>query len=178
MINYIKQKYPELQVVGGNGESVFVLWKLCTICNILHPPHTELFSASLSLSSGDSCSGQKPHRRWCWCPEGRHGLRLHLHHPGRYSKHSSAVIPAGFRQNPQLVTRQHSNEFIPRTILHSRSPVMACGRPQGTSVYKVAEYARRFGVPVIADGGIQTVGHVVKALALGASTGRKIMIMI
>lgn len=47
--------------------------------------------------------------------------------------------------------------------------VCAVGRGQASAVYRVASVGKIEEIPIIADGGISNTGHVVKALALGAS---------
>jgi IMP dehydrogenase len=45
--------------------------------------------------------------------------------------------------------------------------VNAVGRAQLSSIYACALVARKYGVPVIADGGICNTGCLIKALAIG-----------
>lgn len=47
--------------------------------------------------------------------------------------------------------------------------VCAVGRAQASAVYHVAKFAAKYGVPIVADGGIKSTGHITKALCCGAS---------
>ena len=47
--------------------------------------------------------------------------------------------------------------------------IAGIGVPQITAVYESAQVARRYGIPIIADGGIKYSGDIVKAIAAGGN---------
>ncbi len=49
------------------------------------------------------------------------------------------------------------------------SETTGVGRAQGSAVYECSKIGRRYGIPIIADGGIREAGDITKALALGTS---------
>ena len=46
---------------------------------------------------------------------------------------------------------------------------MACGRSQVSAIYATGLIARKYNIPIIADGGISNIGDIIKALSVGAS---------
>lgn len=48
---------------------------------------------------------------------------------------------------------------------------LSVGRAQASAVYHTAKFSKEYSdIPVAADGGVANIGHIVKALSLGAST--------
>lgn len=48
--------------------------------------------------------------------------------------------------------------------------IKAVGRAQCSAIYHTSRICNKFGIPVIADGGLRSSGAVMKALSMGAST--------
>ncbi|MCI4380697.1 hypothetical protein PGIGA_G00242990 [Pangasianodon gigas] len=194
MIKYIKEKYPNLQVIGGNGMVRCIpASQKASISNIVTAAQAKnLIDAGVDalrvgMGSGSICITQEapltiPPDIKLHSPKAPATVTGYCIVTAAQAKNlidaGVDALRVGMGSGSICITQEAPLTIPPDIKLHSpKAPatvtgycMLACGRPQATAVYKVSEYARRFGVPVIADGGIQNVGHIAKALALGAST--------
>lgn len=97
------------------------------------------------------------------------------------------INPVGQAKIPQIrdlagnvITRERAVNFIAASVdgllvcmgngsMCITQEVWVVDRQQATAACAVAEFVRKLGIPVIADGGIGNVEHIVKAPALGVS---------
>ncbi|THG11712.1 hypothetical protein TEA_021697 [Camellia sinensis var. sinensis] len=140
MIKYVKNTYPDLDVIGGNVVTMYQAQNLI---------QTGVDGLRVGMGSGSICTTQEV------CAVGR-GQDAYAH------AHAS-VMPKIFQIEGFSSDRNYS---FAETI----SSATYLLQLHATAVYKVSSIAERSGVPVIADGGISNSGHIVKALVLGAST--------
>jgi IMP dehydrogenase len=164
-----KSKKGKLPIVDASGNLVSLLSRSDLMKNISYPNASKRHGTKQLLAA--AAIGTRPHDKERLTALVEAGLDVVI----LDSSQGNSIFQL------EMITREQAAKLIEAGVDGLRigmgagsacitQEVMAVGRPQATSVFRVCEFAARFGIPCIADGGIQNVGHIVKAICLGAGT--------